>query len=239
MIKALIKFKISQNNIFKPITLKKKSISGISFGKRCIGHRGNGIKNLYRFVDFFRFISFVPGYIIDINYDPNRNRLLHLISYLNGIISYNLAVDNLFIGDTIENYNTNYKKFGNSYFIYNLTIGSFINSVELFKNKGSKLAKSAGSGIRIFGFYSKYCVLKLPSKIKIRILANCSCILGLSKTQKSSYLIFKAGTKRLKGFRPSVRGVAKNPVDHPLGGGEGKSTGGRFSVNFKGNLLKG
>ena len=146
---------LTKRKIFKPLVLKKKNINGLSFGKHSIGHRGGGVCNLYRFIDYKRYISFVPGYIIDIIYDPNRNRLIFFLSYTNGILCYNLASDNLYIGDFIENFNKNNQKIGNSLSLYMLPSGSFINSIELVPNLGSKYGRSSGIFLRIFGFFSK------------------------------------------------------------------------------------
>ncbi|ATX33401.1 50S ribosomal protein L2 [Candidatus Carsonella ruddii] len=226
-------------NIFKKMCFFKKQNSGRSHGKISVRHIGNKHKKLYRKIDFLRNKFDIPSKIIRFDYDPNRNVDLALLKYLDGEYRYILRTNEMFINDQIiSSINNPVFNSGNSTRIKNFPIGSFLNCIEKKPQSGAIFSRSSGTNSELIFKDSKYCILKLSSFKKIKISLNCMATLGkiFNKHKKKLY---KAGQNRWKGIRPTVRGVAMNPVDHPLGGGEGKTSGGRHPCSPKGKKSKG
>lgn len=197
-------------------------------GKITIRHRGGGHKRRYRLIDFKRNKYDISGIVKSIEYDPNRSARIALICYKDGDKKYILHPESLKIGDEImagENAPINV---GNSLPLEKIPVGSEIHNIELHKQKGGQIVRSAGMSARILGKESNYITLRLPSK-EIRLVhSNCYATIGkLSNSDHSNIKLGKAGRKRWLGIRPTVRGSVMNPVDHPHGGGEGRCPIGR------------
>lgn len=191
-----------------------------NFGKITAFHRGGGVKNSYRIIDFCRFLTNKPAKVVEKLYDPNRTAYLFLICYSNGILSFILGIHKIKIGDFLYN---NVKKnafIGNCLRIKDMLRGACIHNLELRPNKGFKLIRSAGtSGVLLSRYRKKYCVVKLPSGELRAFLLNNRAVLGIVSNIYHKFKKYKkAGSSRFLNVRPSVRGVAKNPVDHPHGG---------------------
>lgn len=210
-------------------------------GSIMVRHRGGGHKRRYRFIDFQNTFINVPGIIYKLEYDPYRNTRISLILYKNGLLGYSLSYEGAQEGDIINQQNGLIN--GNSVFLKDLLVGSLIYNVELKPGNGGQLARSAGSYCQVISkylYHKNLILIRLKSKEEYLISkyckANIGIVLNLGHHKKKLY---KAGQSRWLGIRPTVRGVAMNPVDHPHGGGEGKSSGGRPSVSFKGVITKG
>ena len=232
----------------KSKTKTLKNFSGRNnSGKITVNSRGGGHKKIYKIVEFNRFKNPVKGVIKTINYDPNRssNLIGVLCNYNNYIknITYVLAPKNIKKGDFIESgINSNIKlKIGNSTCLRNIPIGSLIHNINLKYDQKSIFSRSAGNFSKLLQRYNENnFLIRLKSGEKKLINSNCTATLGIVSNQNNNKVnLGKAGRSRWLGIRPSVRGVAKNPVDHPHGGGEGKTSGGRPSVSFKGKITKG
>jgi large subunit ribosomal protein L2 len=197
-------------------------------GKITIRHRGGGHKRLYRIIDFKRNKINIPGTVISIEYDPNRNSRIALISYKDGEKRYILHPQSLKIGDTILSGKDVPINIGNSLPLENIPIGSEIHNIELHPRKGGQIVRCAGTSARILGKDSDYITIRLPSK-EIRLIhKTCYATIGqLSNSDHSNITLGKAGRKRWLGRRPTVRGSVMNPCDHPHGGGEGRCPIGR------------
>ena len=203
-------------------------------------HRGGGCKKLTRIVDYNRYIWNIFGFVHRIEYDPKRNALLALVVYSNGIMSYILSPEGLRVGDCVFAKESVVFKPGNATFLKNIPIGLRINSVEVFPNKGSQLIRAAGCYATIVSKFQNIAILKLKSGELRRFNGDCLAVIGTVSNFQYIYRNFKkAGFYRKKGWLPIVRGVAMNPVDHPHGGGQGKTSGGRPSVTPYGVITKG
>jgi len=235
-----------------PILLwKNRPIKNLIFGlKRISGrnnqgritryHRGGGTKKMGRLIDYKRYIWNIFGFVHRIEYDPKRNSLIALVVYSNGIMCYILAPEGLLIGDCIFAKENIVLKPGNSTYLHKIPIGVRINSVELNENKGAQFIRAAGSYATIVSKFEDIIILKLKSGELRRVNSNCTATIGSISNFQYIYRNFrKAGFYRLKGWLPVVRGVAMNPVDHPHGGGQGKTSGGRPSVTPYGVITKG
>ena len=211
-----------------------------NFGRITVRHRGGGHKRLYRFVDFKRCKDGIFAKVIRIEFDPNRSAFIALIRYEDGELSYILAPQNLSIGINIISGPSAEIHIGNTLFLKDIPIGTVVHNVEMKQKKGGQIARSAGSFVQILGRDSDYVQLKLVSG-EIRMVHNmCRATIGsVSNPDQKNINLSKAGRSRWMGFRPSVRGVAMNPVDHPHGGGEGKTSGGRHPVTPWGKPTKG
>ena len=230
---------------------KGKSLKSLSFGKTSSAGRNNlgritsrgkgaGHKNKYRLVDFYRKKDDLKAKVERIEYDPNRSAYLALIKYKDGTKNYILAPNQIKIGDEIISGRNKEIKIGNCMPLSDIPVGTDIHNVELKPNNGGKLARSAGSSAQISGIDENYSVIKLASGEIRKIINSARATIGtVSNTDHQNILIGKAGRNRWKGKRPSVRGVAMNPVDHPHGGGEGKTSGGRSPVSPWGQSAKG
>lgn len=191
-----------------------------NFGKITAFHRGGGVKNSYRILDFFRFLNKKPAKVLEKLYDPNRTSFIFLICYSNGILSFILGIHKVRIGDFLYN-NINKNIFlGTCLKIKNIIRGSLLHNLEIRPNKGFKLIRSAGtSGVLLSRYNKKYCIIKLPSGELRAFLLNNRAVLGIVSNIYHRFKKYKkAGNSRFLNKRPIVRGVAKNPVDHPHGG---------------------
>ncbi len=235
--------------LFKSLTKKKKKINGRNnTGSIVVRHRGGGCKKRYRVVDFYFSFLNIPGIVLKIEKDPNRSCFIALILFKNGFFSYILASQKLKVGSFVKNI-IKWPSIIEDFFLCLsmplkiLKAGSIIFNIELHHRKGSALCRSAGSfGIVLsqFNFSTKFVIVRLKSNEEYLLNLNCFASLGLSSNASfKSVNLKKAGVSRLLGRRPSVRGVAMNPVDHPHGGGEGKTSGGRSSVSPWGVITKG
>ncbi|MGH8795361.1 MAG: 50S ribosomal protein L2 [Stackebrandtia sp.] len=207
-----------------------------SRGKITTRHRGGGHKRAYRMVDFRRHDKDgVPAKVAHIEYDPNRTSRIALLHYADGEKRYILCPKDLQQGATVENGPRADIKPGNCLPLRNIPVGTVVHAVELRPGGGAKLARSAGSGIQLLAREGKYAHLRMPSG-EIRLVeTRCRATVGeVGNAEQSNINWGKAGRMRWKGRRPQVRGVVMNPVDHPHGGGEGKSSGGRHPVNPQG-----
>ena len=230
---------------------KGKPLKSLSYGKTSTGGRNNlgritsrskgaGHKNKHRLIDFYRKKDDVKASVDRIEYDPNRSAHIALIKYEDGIMNYILAPNKIKIGDQIISGRSKEIKIGNSMPLSDIPAGTDIHNIELTPNGGGKIARSAGSYAQISGTDENYCIIKLGSGEIRKIINTARATIGaVSNSDHQNIKIGKAGRNRWKGRRPSVRGVAMNPVDHPHGGGEGKTSGGRSPVSPWGQSAKG
>ena len=216
-----------------------------SGGRNNDGHitsrrRGGGHKRRYRRIDFKRDKLGVPGRVASIEYDPNRSANIALVHYADGEKRYILAPSGLTVGTTIEAGPEADMKVGNSLPLARIPLGTTIHNVELKPGKGGQLGRAAGAGIQLVAREGDFVLLRLPSTELRRVHGVCRATIGqVGNLDHENVSLGKAGAKRWRGRRPEVRGVAMNPVDHPLGGGEGKSSGGRHPVTPWGKPTKG
>ena len=209
-------------------------------GRVTIRHRGGGHKRMYRIVDFRRDKRGIPARVAAIEYDPNRSARIALLFYADGEKRYILAPDKLSVNDTVMAGDTADVKPGNSLPLKKIPLGTTIHNVELRRGAGGKLVRSAGNGAQLMAREGKYAHVRLPSGEVRLVDAECYATLGqVGNIEHESITLGKAGRKRWLGKRPKVRGVAMNPVDHPMGGGESKSSGGRHPCSPWGKPAKG
>jgi len=226
---------------FAPL-LEKKSKSGgrNNTGRITTRHVGGGHKQHYRVVDFRRNKDGIPATVERIEYDPNRTAYIALVCYADGERRYIIAPKGLSAGDKIESGNAAAIKVGNALPIRNIPLGSVIHCVELKPGKGAQVARSAGASAQLVARDGAYATLRLRSGEMRKVLSDCRATLGeVSNSEHNLRSLGKAGAKRWLGIRPTVRGVAMNPVDHPMGGGEGRTSGGRHPVSPWGVPTKG
>ena len=194
-------------------------------------HQGGGHKRLYRQIDFKRVKDGVPAKVASIEYDPNRSARIALLHYADGAKAYILAPARLRVGAVVESGPTADIKPGNALPLTNIPTGTLVHNVELKPGQGGKMARSAGSGVQLVAKDEGYGVLRLPSGEMRRVPLTCRATIGqVGNVDHENITGGKAGRTRWRGKRPTVRGSAMNPVDHPHGGGEGKSKGGRHPV---------
>ena len=219
---------------------KTKSGGRNNLGRTTAYHRGGGHKQSYRLVDFKRNKFDIEATVERIEYDPNRTAFIALIRYADDTVSYILAPQRLAIGDkVISGTNTDIKP-GNALPIKNIPVGTIIHNVEMKVGKGGQIARSAGSYVQLVGKDSGYALLKLRSGEVRMVRAECMATIGAVSNPDYQNINFgKAGRMRWLGRRPVTRGVAMNPIDHPHGGGEGKTSGGRHPVTPWGKCTKG
>jgi large subunit ribosomal protein L2 len=225
----------------KSLTIGKKSTGGRNnLGRITSRGKGAGHKNKYRIIDFYRKKDDIKAKVERIEYDPNRSSYLALIKYEDGIMNYILAPSNLKPGDKIVSGRNKEIEIGNCMPLGDIPAGTNIHNIELTPQGGGKLVRSAGSAAQISGIDDNYCIVKLASGEIRKIINSARATIGsVSNSDQQNIKIGKAGRNRWKGKRPSVRGVAMNPVDHPHGGGEGKTSGGRSPVSPWGQSAKG
>lgn len=220
---------ITAEEPYKPLTVPYKKTGGRNhFGRVTAWHRGGGNKRLYRIIDFKRDKFGIPAKVETIEYDPNRSARIALLKYADGERRYILAPLGLKVGDEVISGSGVEVKVGNAMPLSEIPLGTFIHNIELRPGEGGKLVRAAGTAAQLVAKEDKYVQVKMPSGEVRLILANCMATIGqVSNPDHENISIGKAGRKRWLGRRPIVRGVAMNPIDHPLGGGEGKSSGGR------------
>jgi large subunit ribosomal protein L2 len=225
----------------KSLTIGKKSSSGRNnLGRITSRRKGSGHKQRYREIDFYRNKHDMEAEIERIEYDPNRTSYIMLVKYTDGSRSYMLLPQNIKIGEKIISGNKKEIKIGNCMPLHDIPIGTAIHNVEMQPGGGAKIARAAGSSVQITGSVGEYSLIKLPSGEIRKINSKAKATIGvLSNPDQKNIKIGKAGRSRWLGIRPSVRGVVMNPVDHPHGGGEGKSSGGRNPVSPWGQSAKG
>ncbi len=210
--------------------LKKKGGRNVN-GRITTRHQGGGHKRRYRKIDFKRTKDGVPAKVASIEYDPNRSARIALLHYADGAKAYILAPTRLVVGQTVESGPNADIRPGNSLPLENIPTGTIIHNVELKPGRGGQMARSAGAGVQLVAKDEPHAVLRLPSGEIRRVLLTCRATVGqVGNTDHENIRSGKAGRSRWLGKRPTVRGSAMNPVDHPHGGGEGKSKGGRNPV---------
>jgi len=225
----------------RSLTKGKKSTCGRNNqGRVTTRFRGAGNKRRYRMVDFLRNKDGVPAKVVSLEYDPNRTANIALIAYADGEKSYILAPNGMKVGDKVMNGAKAELKPGNVLKIKDIPVGVGICCIELIPGQGAKIARSAGQEATLRGKDDAYAQIKLPSGEVRMIHVDCRAMIGqVGNIDQVNTKLGKAGKKRYLGFRPHVRGVAMNPVDHPMGGGEGRSSGGGHPVSPWGQLAKG
>ncbi len=228
---------IPEKNLTKGIN---KKAGRNNHGRIMVRRKGGGTKRRYRLVDFLREKEGVPAKVASIEYDPNRSARIALLKYVDGEKRYIVCPARLKVGDVIVSGTKADVSPGNTKALKDIPLGTFIHNIEINKGQGAVLARSAGAIAQILAKEGKYAHVKLPSG-EVRLIGlNCFATIGqVGNLNHSNIDLGKAGKSRLKGRRPKVRGVAMNPIDHPLGGGEGKTAGGRHPASPKGLLAKG
>jgi large subunit ribosomal protein L2 len=218
----------------------KKSGGRNAKGRITSRHRGGGHKRHYRVIDFKRDKIGIPAKVASIEYDPNRSARIALLHYVDGEKRYILAPVNLNVDDIVESGPDADIKPGNTLPLSNIPLGTQIHNVELRSGKGGQIVRSAGTYAQLMAKEDRYALIKLPSSEVRMVLINCKATIGqLSNATHENIDLGKAGRSRRLGRRPRVRGVAMNPVDHPMGGGEGRSSGGRHPCSPWGVPSKG
>ncbi len=218
----------------------KKSGGRNNNGRITSAHRGGGHKRLYRMIDFKRDNLGIEGKVARVEYDPNRTAHIALVVFSNGEKRYILAPQGLRPGDAVMSGPDAEIRPGNALPLANIRVGTMLHNVEMKPGKGGQMARSAGVGIQLMGKEGAMAILKLPSGEFRRVEIRCMASIGvMGNSDHSNRKVGKAGRSRWLGIRPNVRGVAMNPVDHPHGGGEGRTSGGRHPVTPWGVPTKG
>lgn len=219
---------------------KRKKGGRNAYGRITTRHHGGGARQKYREIDFLRNIKDIPGKVVAIEYDPNRNVRIGLIFYQNGVKKYILMPEELTVGSFIITGESADPRVGNSLPLKNVPVGFMVHNVELRPNAGGKMARSAGSSIQLVAKEGEYATLKMPSGEIRMVPLNCWATVGvLGNSDYKNINWGKAGRTRYLGVRPTVRGMAMNPIDHPHGGGEGRSKSGSHPVSPWGKGCKG
>ncbi len=226
---------------WEPLLAKKSKSGGRnSAGRITVRHRGGGHKQRYRMIDFKRNKDGIPAVVERIEYDPNRTAHIALLKYADGERTYVIATNKLAVGDTVLSGRESPIKPGNTLPLSNIPVGTTVNCIELKPGKGAQIARSAGAAVQYVAREGAYATLRLRSGEMRKVLVDCRATVGeVSNGEHSLRKLGKAGAKRWRGVRPTVRGVAMNPVDHPHGGGEGRTSGGRHPVSPTGVPTKG
>jgi large subunit ribosomal protein L2 len=221
---AEITTNVPEKSLTEPI---KRTGGRNSQGRRAMRYIGGGHKKQYRIIDFKRNKFDLEATVVSIEYDPNRTAFIALVQYTDGEKRYILAPQGLQVGSKVVSGNEVAPEIGNALQMKNMPLGTMIHNIELQPGQGGKMARSAGSSAQLANKEEKYAVLKMPSGELRKVLINCFATVGVvSNSDHNLETKGKAGANRWKGIRPRVRGVAMNPVDHPMGGGEGRSSGG-------------
>jgi large subunit ribosomal protein L2 len=211
---------------------QKRSSGRNTYGRITSRHRGGGHKKRYRIVDFRRNKDGVPAKVATIEYDPNRNARIALLHYLDGEKRYIIAPVGVEVGDLLESGSGAEIRPGNALPLRNIPTGTVVHNVEMRPGGGAKMGRAAGSAIQLMSKEGSIALLRLPSGEMRQVELDCRATVGqVGNTEAELIKVGKAGRNRWKGKRPQSRGVAMNPVDHPLGGGEGRSSGGRHPVS--------
>lgn len=226
---------------YEPLLEKKTRKGGRNnAGRITTRHRGGGHKQRYRVVDFKRDKDGVPGRVERIEYDPNRSAHLALVLYVDGERRYIIGPKGVSAGDEVMSGASAAIKPGNTLLLRNIPLGTVVHCVELKPSKGAQVARSAGAGVQLIAREGLFATLRLRSGELRRVRVDCRATVGeVGNSEHGLESLGKAGATRWKGKRPTVRGVAMNPVDHPHGGGEGRSSGGRHPVTPWGQPTKG
>ncbi|MHB1989047.1 MAG: 50S ribosomal protein L2 [Acidimicrobiales bacterium] len=224
---------ITKSKPERSLTVPKAKTGGRnSYGRKTARHRGGGHKQQYRIIDFKRDKDGVPAKVAAIEYDPNRNARIALLHYLDGEKRYILAPAKVAVGDLLQSGQGADIRPGNALAMRYIPVGSVVHNVELRPGGGGKMARGAGMSVQLVAKEGEFATLRLPSTEMRRVSIDCRATLGeVGNAEAELISIGKAGRNRWKGVRPQTRGVAMNPVDHPLGGGEGKTSGGRHPVS--------
>ncbi len=216
----------------KLLTKKSKKGGRNSNGRITVRHQGGGHKQHYRLVDFKRNKDDIPAKVERIEYDPNRSAHIALVVYADGERRYIIAPKNIKVGDTIISGNEAPIKPGNALTLRQIPVGTMIHCLEMKPLKGAQIARSAGTAVQLVAKEGEYSTIRLRSGETRKIHLDCKATVGIvSNSEHNLRKLGKAGAKRWRGVRPTVRGVAMNPVDHPHGGGEGRTSGGRHPVS--------
>jgi len=206
------------------LTDKRKRAGRNSYGKVTVRHRGGGVKQAYRIIDFKRDKHSIPAKVAAIEYDPNRTARIALLFYADGEKRYIIAPVELKVGDTVVSGPAAEVRPGNCLPLANMPLGTLVHNVELQPGKGAQMVRSAGTSAQLLAKEGDYATLRLPSGEMRKVRQNCYAVVGtVSNIDHANVKLGKAGRKRLKGIRPTVRGTAMSPRDHPHGGGEGRS----------------
>ena len=219
----------------------RKKHSGRNFnGHITVRHKGGGTRKMYRIVDFKRTKDAIPAKVATLEYDPNRSARIALLNYRDGEKRYILAPLGLKVGDLVESGPNADIKTGNCLPIKNIPVGTVIHNIELRPGQGGKLVRSAGGSAQLMAKEDEYAQVRMPSGEVRKILVVCRATIGqLGNIEHENEIVGKAGRQRHRGKRPSVRGIAMNPVDHPHGGGEARSTSGRPPTTPWGQMTMG
>jgi large subunit ribosomal protein L2 len=237
VINTEISKKRPEKSLLRPLA---KSGGRNNYGRLTSRHIGGGHKRKYRLIDFKRNKVNVPARVAAIEYDPNRSANIALLNYVDGEKNYILSPVGIKVGDIVEAGDKVDIKVGNCMIMGNIPLGTIIHNIEMKIGKGAQLVRSAGASAQLMAKEGDYVLVRLPSGEVRRFHRKCrACIGQIGNTENESRKLGKAGRKRWLGRRPKVRGVAMNPVDHPMGGGEGKSSGGRHPCTPWGVPTKG
>jgi large subunit ribosomal protein L2 len=224
---------VTKDSPEKSLLAKKNSSGGRNnHGRKTARHRGGGHKQRYRIIDFKRNKDGVPAKVAAVEYDPNRTCRILLLHYLDGEKRYVLAPEGVKVGDVLQSGQGSEIRPGNALELRYIPVGTVVHNVELKPGGGARMARSAGVSVQLVGKDGDFAILRLPSSEMRRVPLSCRATIGVVGNSEHELIkIGKAGRNRWKGVRPQTRGVAMNPVDHPHGGGEGKTSGGRHPVS--------
>jgi large subunit ribosomal protein L2 len=238
---TLDKKELSSDRPLKRLTESKQRISGRNNkGRLTVRHRGGGHKRLYRIIDFRRDKREIPAKVVSLEYDPNRSALIALLAYVDGEKRYILAPDGLAVGSSVVAGEVADILTGNALPLKNIPLGTMIHNIELKQGKGGQMARAAGTAAQLVAKEAGYAQIKMPSGETRMVNLDCYATIGqVGNLNYENVSIGKAGRTRWLGIRPTVRGVVMNPIDHPHGGGEGKTSGGRHPVSPWGKPTKG
>ena len=226
---------------YEPLVEKKSKTGGRNNkGRITTRHRGGGHKQRYRKIDFKRNKTGVPARVERVEYDPNRTAYIALLRYADGERAYIIAPKGLKVGNTVQSGETAAISVGNCLPLRNIPVGTVVHGVELKPGKGAQIARAAGAGVQLVAREGGFATLRLRSGERRKVHAECRAVIGeVSNPANNLRKLGKAGASRWRGVRPTVRGVVMNPVDHPHGGGEGRTSGGRHPVSPWGTPTKG
>ncbi|MFN2457467.1 MAG: 50S ribosomal protein L2 [Chitinophagaceae bacterium] len=210
------------------VETKNRSGGRNSSGRRAMRYIGGGHKKAYRIIDFKRNKRNIPATVASIEYDPNRTAFIALLNYADGEKRYIIAPNGLQVGASVESGDAVAPELGHALMLKNMPLGTVVHNIEMQPGQGGKIARSAGSSAQLTNKEERYAILKMPSGELRKVLINCYATVGVaSNSDHNLESMGKAGRNRWKGIKPRTRGVAMNPVDHPMGGGEGKASGGQ------------
>jgi large subunit ribosomal protein L2 len=224
---------VTKDSPEKSLLVSKSRTGGRNnYGRKTSRHRGGGHKRQYRVIDFKRRKDGVPAKVAAIEYDPNRTCRIALLHYADGEKRYIIAPRDLSVGDTVQSGQGSEIRTGNAMPLRYIPVGTIVHNIELQPGAGAKMARSAGASVQLVAKEGDFATLRLPSTEMRRVPIDCRATIGVvGNAEHDQVSIGKAGRNRWKGVRPQTRGVAMNPVDHPHGGGEGKTSGGRHPVS--------